>query len=267
MPRADTLTASLVLSKGARSPVGRARIALLEAVRDHASITLAAKAVGLSYKTAWDAVQAINNLFETPLVTTRVGGRSGGLAAVTQEGLDVIAAFHALEAELNMALERVERRLGDRARPVSSLFGRFAMKTSARNALRGVVVAVTPGAVNSEVVLKIADGVEVVAIITRQSVADLDLAPGREAIALIKASSIILAPVGEALRTSARNRLTGVIDHREDGAVNSEITLVLDAGKVLTATITCESARELDLGAGQPAVALIKASQIILAVE
>ena len=36
---------------------------------------------------------------------------------------------------------------------------------------------------------------------------------------------------------------------------------------VLTATITCESARELDLGAGQPAVALIKASQIILAVE
>ena len=267
MTQTDALTASLVLSKGARSPVGRGRIDLLEAVRDHASITHAAKVVGLSYKAAWEAVQAINNLFETPLVTTRVGGRSGGRATVTQEGLDVIAAFHALEAELNLALRRVERRLGDQVQPLSSLFGRFAMKTSARNALRGVVVAVTPGAVNSEVVLKIADGVEVVAIITRQSVADLDLAPGREAIALIKASSIILAPAGEALRTSARNRLTGVIDHRDDGAVNSEITLTLDAGKVLTATITRESARELDLRAGQPAVALIKASHIILAVE
>jgi len=67
------------------------------------------------------------------------------------------------------------------------------MKTSARNAFRGVVASVTEGAVNSEVVVKIAEGVEIVAIVTRQSVEDLGLAPGREAIALIKASNIILA--------------------------------------------------------------------------
>ena len=47
------------------------------------------------------------------------------------------------------------------------------MKTSARNALRGVVSDITPGAVNSEVTLKVADGVEIVSVVTRQSVEDL----------------------------------------------------------------------------------------------
>ncbi len=141
------------------------------------------------------------------------------------------------------------------------------MKTSARNALRGVVASVTDGAVNAEVVLEIAPGVQIVAMITRQSVAHLDLAPGREAIALIKASWIILAPGDEALRTSARNRLRGIVSRREDGVVSSEITLDLDAGKALTATITLESARELGLQPGVSVAALIKSSHVILAVE
>ena len=43
----------------------------------------AARACGLSYKGAWDAVQALNNLFERPLVEAQTGGRQGGAAAVT----------------------------------------------------------------------------------------------------------------------------------------------------------------------------------------
>ena len=56
------LTASLILGKGARARMGADRVALLEAVRDHGSITLAARARGLSYKGAWDAIQVLNNL-------------------------------------------------------------------------------------------------------------------------------------------------------------------------------------------------------------
>ncbi len=55
--------------------------------------------------------------------------------------------------------------------------------------------------------------------------------------------------------------------HREDGAVNSELTLQLAGGKTLTAIITRESAESLELAAGAPATALIKASHVILAVE
>jgi molybdate transport system regulatory protein len=268
MPAAAALTASLMLRKGTLGRVGGERIALLEAVREKGSITLAAKAVGLSYKAAWDALQAINNLFDEPLVVAQAGGAGGGAAHVTERAVAVIQAFHAIETELEHAIAALERRLGGPDQPTfNSLFWSFVMKTSARNALRGVVASVKDGAVNAEVVLEIAPAVEIVATITRQSVEHLDLAPGREAIALIKASSIILASGEEAIRTSARNRLQGVVTRREDGVVNSEITLALDSGKTLTATITRESAWDLDLRVGSPATALIKSSHVILAVE
>ena len=141
------------------------------------------------------------------------------------------------------------------------------MKTSARNALRGVVEAVTDGAVNAEVILRVGEATRVVAVITRPSVEALGLAPGREAIALIKSSFVILAPETPGLRTSARNSLAGTVVAAEQGAVNSEITLALDEGKTLTATITRESAEGLHYAVGDRVVALIKASQIILAVE
>ena len=67
------------------------------------------------------------------------------------------------------------------------------MKLSARNVLKGKVLKVTHGAVNSEVVLELAPGLEVVAIITRQSAETLSLAEGSEAYAVIKASSVMLA--------------------------------------------------------------------------
>ncbi len=67
------------------------------------------------------------------------------------------------------------------------------MKLSARNVLKGTVIKVTQGAVNSEVVLELAEGIQVVAIITRQSAESLGLAEGSTAYAVIKASSVMMA--------------------------------------------------------------------------
>ncbi len=67
------------------------------------------------------------------------------------------------------------------------------MKLSARNVIKGRVVAVTPGAVNAEVVIEIAPGVQVVSIITMNSVESLGLAAGKEAYAVVKASSVMIA--------------------------------------------------------------------------
>jgi len=261
------LTASLLLRRGAGLRVGAERIALLEAIAGQGSIAAAAKRVGLSYKGAWDAVQALNNLFDQPLVATQAGGRGGGLASLTPRGDAVVRAFRAVEVELARLAGALERRLSAPAEQLSSLLWGLGMKTSARNALRGMIESVKDGAVNAEVVLKVADGVMITAVVTRESVEELGLEPGREAIALIKSSFVILAPGGQVLRTSARNQLAGEIVRREDGAVNSEISLAIDAGKTITATITRESAEALDLRVGQPAVALIKASHVILAVE
>jgi molybdopterin-binding protein len=67
------------------------------------------------------------------------------------------------------------------------------MEISARNSLRGKVKTVLPGAVNTEVVVEIADGLEVVAIITKESAERLGLVVGKEVYAVIKASDVMIA--------------------------------------------------------------------------
>ena len=267
MPSDPVLKALLQFRKGSDSRVGAERIRLLEAVGEKGSISAAAREVGLSYKGAWDAVQALNNLFQRPLVAAQAGGKAGGAASVTPAGAALIAAFRRIEAELARVAQALEGGLGKSDDAFEQIAWSLSMKTSARNALRGVVAEVTPGAVNCEVVLKVSDAVSIVAIVTKDSVEDLGLAPGAPAMALIKSSFVILAAGNETLRTSARNQLCGVVIRHEQGAVNDEVVLQIDEGKTITATITRQSAEELGLSVGVRAQALIKASHVILAVE
>ena len=66
------------------------------------------------------------------------------------------------------------------------------MQISARNVLRGRVKKVTPGAVNSEIIVEIAGGVEMVSIITKLSAERLGLKPGKEIYAIVKASNVMI---------------------------------------------------------------------------
>ncbi len=67
------------------------------------------------------------------------------------------------------------------------------MKISARNAIKATVKKIEPGSINTEVVLEIAPGVEVTAIITKHSVETLGLAEGKEAYAVIKSTDVMVA--------------------------------------------------------------------------
>jgi molybdate transport system regulatory protein len=259
--------ALLQLRKGAAHSAGPGRIRLLEAIGASGSITAAAKAEGLSYKGAWDAVQALNNLFDKPLVAAQPGGRGGGEAKVTPAGEAVLKAYRLIEAEAARLVERLDAAVAGADASLDQLIWSFGMRTSARNALRGVVTAIEPGAINCEVRLKIADDAQIVAIITRDSVEALGLTVGREALALIKSSFVILAPGEETMRTSARNCLRGVVIRHERGAVNDEVVADIGQGKTITAVITRQSADDLAIAPGRAVQALIKASHVILAVD
>ncbi|HEY5409721.1 MAG TPA: TOBE domain-containing protein, partial [Caulobacteraceae bacterium] len=169
-----------------------------------------------------------------------------------------------IEAELLLVADRLGHGLAGDA---DQLAWSFRMKTSARNALRGTVVEIRPGAVNSEVQLEISPEVRIVAIVTRESVEDLGLEIGRPALALIKSSFVILAEAGPGLRTSARNCIGGRVIRHERGAVNDEVVLRIGEGKTLVAIITRESADMLGVAVGLEMQGLIKASHVILAVE
>jgi molybdopterin-binding protein len=67
------------------------------------------------------------------------------------------------------------------------------MKISARNVLKGKIKQVQHGAVNSEVVIELAGGIEVVSIITKHSAEALALSKGKEVYAVIKASNVMIA--------------------------------------------------------------------------
>jgi len=67
------------------------------------------------------------------------------------------------------------------------------MRLSARNILKGKIKQIKTGAVNSEILLELANGVEVVSIITKESAENLQLAVGKDAYAVIKASNVMIA--------------------------------------------------------------------------
>jgi molybdopterin-binding protein len=66
------------------------------------------------------------------------------------------------------------------------------MKLSARNILKGTVTKINQGAVNSEIIIELPGGMEIVSIITKSSVKSLGLKKGKEVYAVIKASNVMI---------------------------------------------------------------------------
>jgi len=259
--------AQLAIDAGPGSRVGGERVALLEAIRDHGSISAGARVVGISFRSAWDAVETLNNLFAAPLVIAHPGGRGGGGAELSAEGKALIGAYRAVEQALRQAVHLVaDAKAGLDEVTIEQYLWSVNMRTSARNALAGTITQIQHGIVDCEVILHLSDSVEIAAVITERSASGLGLTVGKEVIALIKASFVILAREDEVGRTSARNRLGGTVIAREDTEVNTEIVLDLGGGKSLAAVVTRTSADTLPLRLGDRACALIKSSHVILAV-
>lgn len=270
MPKTKSphLVGKLAVETESGSFLGDTRIRLLEQIAVHGSISQAAKAVPMSYKGAWDAVDAMNNISEKPLVDRSVGGYHGGGTQLTDYGRRVIAMYRAMEQEYQESLNRLSQTLaadGDNdVGRFKGLMRRMAMRTSARNQFVGTVSALREGAVNFEVGLRLDPHTELTAIITRESAETLELAIGREVHAFVKAQAVILL-TDKNVRTSARNHLWGEIVRIHDGAVNAEVTLALPGGRTVTSIITLDSVHALGLKPGLPVCAVIKASDVILA--
>ncbi len=258
------LDGSIWLRSGSQQWGNTQRIALLAQIEASGSITAAAKAVGMSYKGAWDAIDTMNNLAGTPLVERNAGGKGGGGTRLTGRARQLIATFNRLQAEHQRFIQHLASQglTGD-----LDLMQRLMLKTSARNRLLGEVSAIHTGAVNDDIRLSLPGGQIVRATITRDSTQELGLKPGREVIALIKASAVMVArQEAGGLRLSADNQIAGRVAQRRAGAVNDEIVIDLDGGGTLVAIITRDSAERLALAEGGEVYAVFDASSVILGV-
>ncbi|MER5636164.1 TOBE domain-containing protein [Kitasatospora sp. NPDC002227] len=138
------------------------------------------------------------------------------------------------------------------------------MAMSIRNQLPGTVAAVTLGEVMATVKVRLAHGGELTAAVTVEGVKDLGLQPGTPVRALVKSTEVALA-TGPVAGLSIRNQLPGTVTEVVTGGAMAGVKVAVDDGE-LTAAITADAATDLGLAAGTPVLALIKSTEISLAV-
>jgi molybdate transport system regulatory protein len=140
------------------------------------------------------------------------------------------------------------------------------MKISARNRFHGTVVACIAGDINAEVIIALAGGERLVAVVSCAAARELGLVAGSAVIALVKAPWVTVLAGQGAAKLSARNCLAGRVRAVEGGAVNAEVSIELADGGVVSAVVTRAAVAELGLRPGVEAVAVINASDIVLGV-
>lgn len=140
------------------------------------------------------------------------------------------------------------------------------MKISARNQIKGTVKEVKEGAVNAVVVICRGNHNPIKADITMESVKQLELAEGKECYAVIKATNVMFA-TEKIPNISARNQIEGTVVAVKEGAVNGHVTIEDKSGVRISGSITNEAIEQLGLKEGDKAVAIIKSTDVMVAVD
>lgn len=90
----NKLAANITLLKDSQVLASAQHITLLTQIQACGSITQAAKQCDISYKTAWDLIDRLNNLSGQPLVARLTGGKGGGGSALTEKGLELVESYN-----------------------------------------------------------------------------------------------------------------------------------------------------------------------------
>ncbi|GME34658.1 MULTISPECIES: molybdenum-dependent transcriptional regulator [unclassified Pantoea] len=237
------------------------RIELLKRVQQTGSISQGAKLAGISYKSAWDAINEMNQMADETLVARATGGKGGGGATLTRYGERLIQLFHLMEQIQQKAFDALQQD----TLPLDSLLAaiaRFSLQTSARNQLFGTVVSNDAQQVVQHLLIELADGVTQLNVALTQRSADrLQLAAGKEVLVLIKAPWIRIN-----LDTAEEdNQLAATVTAIEPGEQMSEVLMQLASGEILCATLSNEQLQQLKLQPGNAVIASFNAENAIVA--
>lgn len=238
------------------------RITLLKQIDNTGSISQGAKQAGISYKSAWDAVNEMNQLTDSLLVERATGGKGGGGAHLTSYGKRLLQLYGLLEKIQQKAFDALQ----DDDIPLDSLLGaiaRFSLQTSARNQFFSTVLPAETSAPPGYVRVLLADGkTSLYASLTNQSIKRLGLVQGKEVLALIKAPLIELH---SAEVKGADNCLPGRVASITEGEQRVEVLLTLDGGETMCSTVSYPQAKTLGLTEGQSLWATFQAESVIIA--
>ena len=219
-------TRSLKLAGALGHEAADKRIDILRRIGDVGSISQAARAAGVSYKAAWQAIDTLSNLAGSPLVASAVGGAGGGGASLTPAGRQLLLAAQEMARAREQVLARLAGRKGGavQAAGVAAL----GLRTSMRNQLPCRVTALKRRGATVLVGLALADGTALASRLTQESAQLLALAPGLPVLALFKATAV---QVGADVRdANGRNLLRGQVSRTSRAAAGGEVALSIAAG-------------------------------------
>ncbi|GIF47408.1 molybdate transport system regulatory protein [Asanoa ferruginea] len=140
------------------------------------------------------------------------------------------------------------------------------MRLSIRNQLDGTILSVSRGEAMAAVKARLSSGQDLTAAITRESADELQLIAGLPVTMLVKATDVALA-TGAVGDVSIRNQLPGRVTSLTGGAAMTTLKVAVDGGGALTAVVTNDAVNDLDLSEGDEVVALVKATEVSVAVE
>ncbi|MEV0718677.1 TOBE domain-containing protein [Asanoa sp. NPDC050611] len=140
------------------------------------------------------------------------------------------------------------------------------MRLSIRNQLDGTILSVSRGEAMAAVKARLASGQELTAAITRESADDLQLIAGQPVTMLVKSTDVALA-TGAVGDLSIRNQLPGRITSLTGGAAMTTLKVAVDGGGALTAVVTNDAVNDLDLSEGDEVLALVKATEVSVAID
>jgi molybdate transport system regulatory protein len=250
------------LNKSEQNFLGEGRIELLVNIGKSGSITKAAKEMKMSYKAAWDAVDAMNNLSEHPLVQSAKGGKGGGGTHLTSYAKELIETYKILQEEHDAFLNNLSKRINEKNGHIN-LLKSFDVRISARNQLRAKVARIQKGAVESEIFLELSSKETFMAVITNDSLEQLELTLDMEIYALFKANALTIN--GDlTLQKSDVNRFLGKITRITRDSFNAEIIIELDNKNSICSTMSVDIFDELNVGTGSKVVAFCRPKNIIL---
>lgn len=257
------LTGSIWFGSDSQNWGSQRRMALLRAIDEEGSISAGAKKIGLSYKAAWDAVDMMNNLAGEPLVERTTGGQRGGGTRLTPRAQNIVTLYQTVSDAHERFIAQLSSLAGQSA-PDLDLIRHLMIQTSARNKLAGVVQKVVPGTVNDEVTVSLGADTEIVANVSRSSVDELDLEPGRQVLVFIDASAVIIGVSKPDSLLSARNQLKGTVERLVVDDASAEISIRLVSGQTIVSQVTPESVEKLALSKGRDVYAIFKAPAVML---
>ncbi|MGA1932270.1 TOBE domain-containing protein [Arcobacter sp. YIC-464] len=238
------------------------RIDLLLAIKEHGSISKAAKAVPMSYKAAWDAIDSMNNLSHTPIVSKETGGKGGGGTALTSYGESIIKTYLLLKDEQERFMNKLNE-LTDIDTGTFKTIGRLAMQISARNQIIGRVDKIVSNEVNANIIIVPKSGHELFANITYDALQSLNIQKDDEVIAIFNSNNILLSTSAD-IAISARNQIKGVIKDITKNSTNSEVTIDISENETITSIVTTGAVKNLKLEVGKTVYAYIKSNDIMV---